>query len=35
MKLTTKQRRLVNKLAFPIIGLLMMTLTMAIVGGSS
>jgi hypothetical protein len=34
MKLSKTHRRLVNKLAFPLIGLLMMTLAMAITGSS-
>ena len=34
MKITKTQRRLVRKMTFPIVGLLMMTLAMAIAGGS-
>ena len=32
MKMTKKQRRLVNKLTFPIVALLMMTTMMALAG---
>jgi hypothetical protein len=35
MKLTKTQRRLASKLMFPVVSLLMMTLAMAITGGSS